>query len=720
MLQMQRELDRQRAEEDESNSIHSSIRMLKHEMVLWRIEEIGEDESKKPKEVWYTRQNGRALMFEPLVNGSGTKMPPQDKLGLSYLRENHDQPAPLGAKGKFFTESRVLIHHATSGKRTLPRSRTSSKVETEAKKARLAEAKTSGALRQLLKTRAREIRNSNVEGTEANIISKFLKWRHFCLENGYNPIRWSLQYFQGDAELLARESELFMDFIAWGSLLWGSHEVLAQAVSAVKTVHRKLANVLLPPMPAVTAFLGEARKRMHMESNGKETRDEMENFEMNDIMDQAMRTVSEYEKIGGTAPTPLSLKRKVVFELSMLFAAATVRELGVRPGEVLCGDKAFNSHWGGAAGKQLHWTKAILQLIASMKDGTTGLIVPPMGKTWFRLGPAEKSRMKQKKAIVALPGDHGKRGMVFYARRLMEADPLQPGEVAEDEPICRDPKHLGGTGKSHDSEDFNTWTQEHWIVVKIGEDWRVIKGYSWKYSAGNAMANVPGEVAGMDGVAQVAGMEARQFFFDHHSQRMVLTYDAQCAVDMARIATQARGAVFRPIAAAGPDTAAGLQAVSFKEAMVGGWHPDGLQAASRSATCLEEAQAATVVATEAMKHVVDLAEGSPEQVELPAALCTPPGAESPAEKMAKVFVPDSDEEGATVHDEDVARGMSENLATISPALHAVITESNAAASAGAKDGAKESEKGSHASTLNETKASASKGVPSASSLFPCA
>ena len=152
----------------ENKEAYSTACQLKNEFVWQRLKEIAHPDysGPQPPAGWFGAQNGDSLLLEPLVTSSGVGLPLEDKLGLAWLRETQNEPAPLGAEGSMFQEMRVLMLNKRRGKRSVPRNRTSTDPLVELKKDRLRAATTEVELRALLKTRAKEIRNSNVAGSD--------------------------------------------------------------------------------------------------------------------------------------------------------------------------------------------------------------------------------------------------------------------------------------------------------------------------------------------------------------------------------------------------------------------------------------------------------------------------------------------------------------------------------------------------------------------------
>ena len=557
-----------------------------------------------------------------------------------HLRESHSCPAPVSMTGPLFHEARALAQDARAGRATLPRSRASKDPSKEAGKDRLRAAKTTRQLQALISLRITEINNSNTTGSDANEASKFMKYRHFAIQQNVRPIRWRLKTHKDDPIAMQEEVVFFKRFIAWGSMFWNSYEVLAQAVSAVKTVHKKM-GIDFPEMKEAMDFLHDCRKRKNMESGGSKERDEFENFEMNMLQDASqkiqaqlrgeIRAMKAAKRAAGlvsnkNARVKLTAKikeksRELARELGMEFTAAVQRQLGSRPGEVCPGDEGFKSFWGGARGTNLHWTKRNLRLIAAIPDGSVGLITPCLAKSWFTVGNKVKDQRSQKKALVSLAGEQGRRGVVQIARLLLAADELQEGEDESRVPIVRDPLHFGGTGKSMCSENFNAWTKKAWQALRVDGDAREMLGYSWKRSVSNAMGDVNlGSAEEQDASRFVGGASAsaarvpkqaeyRKRLHGQHSNEIVLTYDERNACEVARAALLATGATFTPMSGCKEllsGMAEDLQATPLAVAMARGWRSDSLQAARRSAQCAKEIEDARPTIELAMTNTVDV------------------------------------------------------------------------------------------------------------------
>ena len=206
---------------------------------------------------WFTTTdtpNGR--MFKPMVLGAEQALPPSDGLDLDWLRQEMNHPAPRGFTHKQFQNARALLMNYKQDKRTVPASHNTSAAG-KAGQARLAGAPTAGLMNELLRVRLNEILTAGTAGSDKNTISKFLRYRHFYLQEGLNPIRWQL-LGNPSAEVLAQEEEFFGRFVIWATLVWGDHGVVMQAISAVRKVHMNLAGIAFPEFAKVTTWAKKA------------------------------------------------------------------------------------------------------------------------------------------------------------------------------------------------------------------------------------------------------------------------------------------------------------------------------------------------------------------------------------------------------------------------------------------------------------------------------
>ena len=600
---------------------------LQHEAVLHRITDIkgSTTEADAWNTDWYQQQAGRPGFLQPVVVCTD-EIPVDENLDMAWIRSTKDFPAPVSNTGSMFQSARELLHHARRGMVTLPRTKKHKDPKIEEKKDRLRACKTRMDMDVLLEVRMHEIRNSNMPGSDANEMSKFMKWRHFVMELGLRPIRWRFKTHKDDTAAMKEEINLLKKFVAFGSLFWGAYETMAQAVSAVRSIHKKM-GIDLPELKEVMDLLHDSRKRMNMESGGRTQRDEFENFEMDAIQDAALvvaleigaRIEQKLNAPGAKASNSDVLKqmqREYAHELGMMFTAAVQRLVGNRPGEILPGEVAFRSFWGGSRGEQLHWTKRHLRRLASIPDGCIALISPAMTKSWFTTGPKVKQQKAQKKAVVALPGEMGRRGVVQIARLLLAADTLQLCEDEEDVPIVRDPPQFGGTGKCLVTEDFNVWTKKRWAPLRVQGDCREHSAYSWKRSISNCMGNTDlgGEAAAASAPFASSGgsaaapkhVEHRKRLHGQHSSQVVMIYDEQDAVEVAMAAFLATGARYSPMSACGTEMADDLQATAFGKVLQQGWRTDSLESARRSAICEANVKDARPALNAARLLIVDV------------------------------------------------------------------------------------------------------------------
>ena len=528
---------------EDFSSVTHRLALLAHEAVESRLEAITALATEEPSEEWFRVVAKQGQLFWELTNAYGGKLPDTDDIDYDFFMAEQHFPAPRRVVGTEFTESFQLARNFRRGRRSVPRS--------TVKHPRLAKADTDELLDALLDARIKELASARAEGSLANAISKFMKWRHLAIEGGRRAFRWEL-FGMPSREVLYQEMRFFMRFIIWGSLFWKSHEVLAQACSAVRTVHRRVAGIDMPIWPEASRLLADCARRMNAEAGPLKDRDFLSNFEMNALQEIVITFLEMViaARMAGKAVANSTL-RTAIKEAGCDLAMSCTREHGSRPGEMLPGDRNFRSKWGGLQSlRNLYWTKwQLAQLDAASDDSVTWLKLPFSKSEWTR-SKARQQEILQKVPFLYLKGELGRLSAVAAAKRLYALDELQLGEVAEREPVARDPKHLGGTGKALDNKHFDSHIKAKVAKVVPASDPRQFTGYAVKKSAAVAIKHGVQDLnqaqAAGEGGASIDEAETRRRFLRHAHASTGLLYDCPSVEGMARAAVQASVARYTP------------------------------------------------------------------------------------------------------------------------------------------------------------------------------
>ena len=530
-----------------------NLALLAHEAVTTRLEAVAVSATEEPNGAWFSAKEVHGQLMWRMTKLMFSNLPDTEDTGIDWLQAEQAFPAPRRVVGGSFTESAKLGRNFKRGVRSTPRSTN--------KQPRLDRATTDEQLDALMMERLQELVTARTEGSVANSISFFMKYRHWMLEGGRRPFRWEL-YGVPSREVMYQECQLWCKFILWGTLFWRDHGVLSQACSAVRTVHRRIAGIEFPIWPQAKALLSDCARRMNAESGPPKERDFLSNFEMNAMQELVvtfLESVLELLQEGKTV-RPQTLRRAVK-EAGCDMAVSLVREHGSRPGELLPG-KEWDSKWGGLRSvRNLFWSKWHVQelydLVAAGVDGVLWIKLP-RSKTEFVRSKLRQKEVLQKEPFIFLTGDMGRFSTAAAAARLMQLDQVQFGELEREEPAVRSPKHLGGTGRPEDSQTFDAYIKEKSKLVLARDDPRVvggtISGYSVRKSSALAQKHGAMEVAASEAQKGTSGggaerfdvSEARRKFLHHTNAKMGLRYDCDSVEGMTKAAMQAAHARYTP------------------------------------------------------------------------------------------------------------------------------------------------------------------------------
>ena len=508
------------------------------------------------------------------------------ELGFEELRTEFKQPGARGGKTGTLSHMNDLLKHFDKGICTVPRFRhvktAEGKLVVPAGVQRLQKANTAEKMDRLLYEREREAATATVEGTQTNTESKFSNFKHFATESGKASIRWQA----ADGE---KEWPFFKRFLTWGSVRWDSYTYLDMAWSDVKSVHRRLADVIIPEYPGEKKYMADLKLLMSRTTAVRKARDLLTNCEMNTYQDEARETVTDYVRARAASHTTQAAKERAITEANFDFVTTLQRKHGLRPGETAKKHADFvkalkaqdEIHADERVGEQQQtpWNKAHVIALGSVDLGKAGWLTPMTQKASASRGNSYEAELLEiPLPFVNVIGRAGLYTAVQAAQRLMAADPLQEGEDPTRIPCVRDPR----TGKSWSSGQYSACLQAHFKNTMKEGDTRVITGYSVKHSsnfdfkqaAANSHCKNADELqsrflshAGGGAAPRGAGVTAR--------------YNRECQMEVLKMAQLAHftTSIPAPRRFAGPESMeqTELPALSKQEqAFCDGWEPTSL------------------------------------------------------------------------------------------------------------------------------------------------
>ena len=288
------------------------------------------------------------------------------------------------------------------------------------KRARLRGAGTKEEMLELLAERQREASHERVTASRRNEMSYFLLWCSFTIMLGKSPYRLALAG-QPAPWVVNAEDQLLKSFVLYLSLHYTSHQALKNCLSAVRTVHFRLVNVIIPyQMPYTDRMVREVRTLMYNEAGARRDR--------HPFMPHHFRAIAAHwtETIGMFKARGMTMQAKLLANALVLLAAC--RAKAMRPGEVSPAEG-----WS----KLTHWSRSSVKFLRKLKHKQYAMVSPPEAcKTMHGRNGVQRQMGMRPFPFVCDETDPSSFPMALILQH--EIDPVS-AEEEEDTPLARNP-----------------------------------------------------------------------------------------------------------------------------------------------------------------------------------------------------------------------------------------------------------------------------------------